>query len=528
MLTYYVIAPILIAVFLYFFSARVGKIIAIAAQSLFVLGAFYLLYQTHTGGVIVTNVGNFRSFLGISLMADTLAAVFVLLSAIIFLAAAIFSINDKHSNLFWFLLFVWESALIGLFLTRDFFNVFVMAEVATVVVAVLLMYDRSNRRIYDGMIFLMTNVVAIQFYLFGVGYIYMITGRLDMQAVTEVIAILPPAQVYLAYALVMTAIVFKCALLPLSSWFVKASTVPRAPVAIATILSALHVKAGIYLFVRMQGIFGQVIPSEFYVVLGIITGVVAVVMALAQKDIFLMLAYSSVAQIGLIMIALNMGVVYAYAGGLFHTINHAVFKAGLFFGAGMISRAYKTRDISKIGGIWQSGRSGKIITVAQLLAIFGIIGVPFFNGSISKYFMATQAGLLLTVAMVVINLGTILVYLKYAAMFRGKPTPAKLTTDSVKQTVVLALGVLCLVFGIFGEWAKNLFFDFDLSVSFWGYAEKILIFAVSLGAGLLIMRYGRAAIARLENVGIRLNFGFRGICATIGGFFGLILVVVLI
>jgi len=528
MLTYYVIAPILIAVFLYFFSAKVAKIIAIVAQSLIVLGAFYLLYQTHTSGVIVTNVGNFRSFLGVSLMADTLAAVFVLLSAIIFLAAAIFSVNDKHSNLFWFLLFIWESALIGLFLTRDFFNIFVMAEVATVVVAVLLMYDRSNRRIYDGMIFLMTNVVAIQFYLFGVGYIYMITGRLDMQAVTEVIATLSPVQVYLAYALVMTAVVFKCALLPLSSWFVKASTVPRAPVAIATILSALHVKGGIYLFVRIQGVFGELIPSEFYVVLGIVTGIVGVVMALAQKDILLMLAYSSVAQIGLIMIALNMGVLYAYAGGLSHTINHAFFKAGLFFGAGMIAQAYKTRDVSKISGIWHSGRSGKIITVAQLLAIFGIIGMPFFNGSISKYFMATEASAPLTAAMIIINLGTILVYLKYAAMFRGEFKSVKLTADHVKLIVVLGLGILCLVFGIFGEPGKNLFFDFELSVSFWRYIEKILIFAASLCAGLLIMRFGRPAIAWLENIGIRFNFGFRGICATIGGFFGLILVVALL
>ena len=182
MLTYYVIVPILIAVFLYFFSDRVGRVIAIAAQFLFLLGAFYLLSQTQNYGVIITNVGNFRSYLGINLKADTLSAVFVLLSAVIFLAAAVFSLNESRSKLFWFLLFIWESALVGLFLTRDFFNIFVMAEVATVVVAVLLMYDRHRRRIYDGMIFLMTNVVAIQFYLFGVGYVYMLTGRLDMQA----------------------------------------------------------------------------------------------------------------------------------------------------------------------------------------------------------------------------------------------------------------------------------------------------------------------------------------------------------
>ena len=522
MLTYFVIVPILIAVFLYFFSAKVGKAIAIIAQSLFVLGAFYLFFETKTHDVLVTNVGNFRGFLGIYLMADALTAVFILLSSIIFLAAAIFSINEKHSNLFWFLLFIWEAALIGLFLTRDLFNLFVMIEVATVVVAVLLMYDRDKRRIYDGMIFLMTNVVAIKFYLFGIGYIYMLTGRMDMYAAAEVIATLPTSQIYLAYALVMTAIVFKCALLPLSSWFVKVSAVPRAPVAIATILSALHVKGGIYLFIRFQQIFGDVISPDFYIVIGIITGLIGVVMALAQKNIMLLLAYSSVAQVGLIIIALNMGTPYAFAGGLYHSINHAIFKAALFFGAGMISQSYDKRDVNLIRGVWHHD---KILATAQILAILGIIGAPFFNGSISKYFMATDASLPLTIAMSVINLGTILVYLKYGSILFGKNTadqPYK--PDRAKQSTVFTLGAACLLFGVFGPWMTNFLFGFDVHVDIGGYIEKVVIFAVSLGVALIIVRYAAGINKRLERFGSSINFGFRGICASIGGFFGLLLI----
>ena len=526
MLTYYVIAPILIAVFLYFFSAKVGKSIAIIAQTLFALAASYLFFQTQIYGTLVTNVGNFRGYLGIYLMADNLSAVFVLLTATIFLIASIFSINEKHSNLFWFLLFIWQAALIGLFLTRDFFNIFVMFEVATVVVAILLMYERDRRRIYDGMIFLMTNVVAVQFYLFGVGYIYMITGRMDMQAAAYIISTLEPSQVYLAYALVMTAIAFKCALLPLSSWFVKVSSVPRAPAAIATILSAMHVKGGIYLFIRFQEVFGGMVPQEFYITIGIITGVIGVVMALSQKDIMLMLAYSSVAQVGLIMVALNMHMPYAYAGGLMHTINHAIFKAALFFGAGMISEAYDTRNISLIRGVWQRD---KLFSIAQGLAVLGIAGMPFFNGSISKYFMAAEAGPVLTAAMIVINLGTILVYLKYASIFLGKGPDGQVRfPDTCKQLVVLALGVMCLVFGIFGEWMINFIFGFELTIDPWGYIEKSFIFIASLGVALLIVRYAKPVNVKLEQFGARFNFGFRGICATIGGFFGLALVMAII
>ena len=526
MLIYYVIVPILIGVFLYFFSAKVGKAIAIIAQSLFVLGAFYLFFQTQSQSVIITNVGNFRGVLGIYLMADMLTSVFILLSAVIFLAAAVFSINEKHSNLFWFLLFIWEAALIGLFLTRDFFNLFVMIEVATVVVAVLLMYDRDRRRIYDGMIFLMTNVVAIKFYLFGIGYIYMLTGRMDMQAAAEIIATLPTSQIYLAYALIMTAIIFKCALLPLSSWFVKVSAVPRAPVAIATILSALHVKGGIYLFIRFQQIFQEVIPPEFYIIIGIVTGLIGVVMALAQKDIMLLLAYSSVAQIGLIVIALKMGTPYAFAGGLYHSVNHAIFKAALFFGAGMISGSYGIRDVNQIRGVWHHD---KILALAQILAILGIIGMPFFNGSISKYFMATDADLPLTVIMSIINLGTILVYLKYGAILFGKNTAQEsepYKADRAKQSTVFILGAACLLLGVFGQWMMNFLFGLDVRVNLWGYMEKVLIFAVSLVVALIIARYGSEVNKWLERFGGSINFGFRGICASIGGFLGLMLVVI--
>jgi len=523
MLIYYVIVPILIAVFLYFFSDKVGRVIAIVAQSLFVLGAFYLLLQTQNNNILITNVGSFRSFLGVYLMADALTAVFVLLSAIIFLSAAVFSINEKRSSLFWFLLFIWESALIGLFLTRDFFNIFVMAEVATVVVAVLLMYDRNRRRIYDGMIFLMTNVVAIQFYLFGVGYIYMITGRMDMLAAAEILSELPSQQVYLAYALIMTAVAFKCALLPLSSWFVKVSSVPRAPIAIATILSALHVKGGIYLFIRFQEIFGELIPAEFYIIIGVITGVIGVVMALAQKDIMLILAYSSVAQIGLIMIGLNMGTDYAYIGALYHIVNHAIFKGALFFGAGMISQAYNQRNINHIRGVWQRD---KVFSAVQFMAILGIIGAPFFNGSISKYFIAAEAGIWLTIAMIVINFGTILVYLKYISVFRGTTsTTNPYLKDGCGQGVVIVLGALCLVFGVFGQWILNYLFGFNLQISVSGYVEKMIIFFVSLGVALLVARYAMPINEWLEKMGLRVNWGFRGICASIGVFFGLVLVV---
>jgi len=105
MLVYFVIAPILTGLFLYFFySARVTKVIAIAVQIGLCVAASYLFFAVRENN-IVTNIGNYESVLGIMLMADSLASVFILLSAFIFLIAAIYSFHENNSPLFWFLLF---------------------------------------------------------------------------------------------------------------------------------------------------------------------------------------------------------------------------------------------------------------------------------------------------------------------------------------------------------------------------------------------------------------------------------------
>ncbi|MCL2170724.1 MAG: proton-conducting membrane transporter [Defluviitaleaceae bacterium] len=527
MLTYYVIAPILLAVFLYFFSDRkTGRFIAFVGQLALTGAAVYLFIQAQ-GGEVLTNIGNFRGYTGIYLRADALSAVFVLLTTLTFLCAAIYSHEEDRSNLYWFLLFIWQGALIGLFLTRDFFNVFVLIEVATVIVAVLLMYSHGKRNMYDGMLFLMSNIIAVQFYLFGLGYIYMITGVLDMEAAARIIENMEQAQLALPYALIMTAIAFKCAILPLSSWFVKVSGVPRAPISIAAILSAIHVKTGIYLFIRFQEVFGAIAAHEFFLVVGIITGIVGVIMALAQKDIMLLLAYSSVAQVGLILVGLSQQYNdYALAGSLFHIVNHALFKAALFFGAGMISEIYNTRDIAAISGVW---RQDKIIGISQILAILGIIGAPLFNGSISKYFISTQASTPVFILMILINLGTILVFLKYSQMLFGKkPKQLKgeaIQKDKYKQFVTIILSAMCLVFGLGGQQLVEILFGMDVTVSTRGYLEKIGLFAISLIVGYFISRKLKITNPLPALVG-KLDFSFRGISASIGIFFALLLLTV--
>jgi len=524
MLTFFVVIPTLLAVFLFVFSGnKSARVIAIGFQTALTAFAAYLFMQSRQG-TVYTHVGDYDGFLGIVLRADTMAAVFVLLTAFIFLVVTIYCLNEDHIRTYWFLLFLLEASLIGLFLTRDFFNAFVLIEVGTVVVTILLMYDRQRRNLFTGMKFLMVNILVVQFYLFGMGYLYMLTGVLDMQHAGEVMATLDPADLVLPYALFMTAIAAKCSLLPLMTWLPKVNAMPAARSSVAALMSGLHIKSGVYLFIRIQEAFGDFALNEFFIILGIITGVAGIIGALAQRKVRLILAYSTVAQIGLIMVGLNMtDAYYAHYGALFHIINHAVFKCALFLGVGLIIKRYKTQDIGQIRGLF---KVNKPLAIAMCFALLGIVGAPLFNGSVSKYFIMREAATALEWSMILINLGTILICIKLAAMFFGKPHAdvSKVSSDWYKQASLVVLGVVCLALGILGEPFKNFAFNLDVHVDALSYGEKSLIFAASLAVGLLLSKFvlkDYKILRRLE----RFDLGFKTMAVSVGLFFAVTLVV---
>jgi len=524
MLTFFAMVPIMIAVFLYVLPfKKIARALAIVAQLALTCAAFYLFLLCKEGDV-VTPIGGYLGALGIILKADTLSSVFLLLTSFIFLVVSVYSFRDRGRQLFWFFLFIWQGLLNGVFLTGDLFNAFILIEVVTVVVAVLIMFNRDNRSMYDGMIYLMVNVVAMQFYLFGVGYLYKLTGVLDMQAVAQAIPLLDPASLVLPFALIMTAICLKCALAPLYSWLPKAHGTPGAPSAVSAILSGLHIKASIYLFIRVQEVFQAITVPGFFLVIGIITAIAGFVLAVSQSDIKLILAYSTISQIGMVMIGLNVADVSSYTGSLYHMINHALFKTALFLSAGVIAQAYRTRDINKIRGVL---RRYPLMGAATVMAILGITGAPLTNGSISKYFIMSGADLALSTLLICINLGTIIIFIKYAAILFGRPDPGQETVkiDGFKQAATLALGIFCLAGGVFGAQLVEFLFNVPVQVDAVGYFEKIAIFAASGVVGyLLFTRYIQKSplFQRIRGM----EFSFRWMCVSMGAFFAVTLLTV--
>ena len=533
-LIYFVIGPILIATVLYIFpSQKWTRIFAVVSQLVILAGAVFLFLQAReTTAIIpafeglhgfVTPIGGFESVMGIVLMADTLSAVFIMMTAFMYLIAIIYGYNENNSPKFWFLIFLWQSTMMGIFLTTDFFNIFVLMEVATVVVAVLIMLNRKTRALYDGMIYFMINVISMQFFLLGAGYIYKYTGTLSIYVANYQFQDISRGYVVLPYALIMTFVVLKSALIPLYSWLPKAHGTPGAPSTVSALLSGLHIKSSVYLLVRFNYTFSVVAATEFFLVMGIVTAIVGFTFALAQKDIKLILAYHTISQIGLIIAGFNVGGPYSFYGALYHMVNHALFKSTLFLSAGIIAYAYKTRNVYNIKGVF---KTMPLVGLATILAVFGITGTPIFNGSISKYFIGTGVYGYLNWLLIFMSLGTIVSFIKYSTILFG-PKNEEITkkVDIMQQIPILILGSLCFLGGLFGQQAINFLFNTQVSIDSAGYLEKMGIFAASFGLGFLIYKFYVKKSKFLLNLR-QFELGFREINIALGTFFAALILIV--
>ncbi len=516
-----IVLPILTSLFLYLLPSKITTTLSAlvyVAVFIFTLQIFYRV--RFLGETLSTNTGN--EFLGITLYCDHTASVFLVLVSFLFLCMFLYtSVRERTNKLFSFLFTVLEGLVMLIFLSQDLFNIYVAIEVSAIVCGILIMFKHESRSIYDGLVYLLINIVGMLFFLLGIGMIYRQLGVLDLEGIAAAIHTRNPEELTLAFALLMTGTLLKCAIFPMHFWLPLAHGTPGAPTAVSAILSGIYVKSGIYLFMRMKEIFQDVFPiSELFFWLGVITALAGIIMLLCQNDIKLILAYSTISQIGLIIAGLATEDATVEAGAVLHIICHAIFKSLLFLAAGVLIGKYKTRNIYKMEGVM---RSLPLTGIAIVSGILGITGAPFFNGSISKYFLAQNEALFVNVIFTIINFGTILAFTKFARILFGRKQNFDYRYDFLSTAVVLALSALCLLSGIFAEPFLQFVLGLSLDIGFSGYIGKTIIWAGSFLASILLYRTILSKNQKLKS-GISFTLDFNNIVFCIGGSFMVILI----
>ncbi len=303
---------------------------------------------------------------------------------------------------------------------------------------------------------LVLNGVADLLLMLGVAATAMQAGTFMMDGLTK----LPIEGLgVLGFVCMMAGAVGKAGSMPFHSWIPDASEV--APLPFMAILPAAFEKIlGIYLLVRITFDFYQMLPgsvmSIVVMTIGAITIVLAVGMALIQKDMKRLLSYHAISQVGYMILGIGTALPVGIIGGLFHMINHVVYKCCLFLTAGSVEKQVGTTDLKKISGL---GKLMPLTTVCFLVAAFSISGVPPFNGFFSKELVfdaALESGMVFYIAAVLGAFLTAASFLKlgHAAFFGPVRLPEGLKQEDVKEApgaMLLPMGILalgCIVFGL--------------------------------------------------------------------------------
>ncbi|MCM8777388.1 MAG: hypothetical protein NC905_03910 [Candidatus Omnitrophica bacterium] len=387
---------------------------------------------------------------------EILGLLFAILISFIGLFSISFSqwYNPEASFVYDGLLFLFLGGMLGVVLVHSLIALYIYWEIMTVASFFLVLFsDTDEARKASLKYIIMTGAGSI-FLLFGILGIWLLEENILWK------------HIFFFCVLVGTGI--KAGIFPLHTWLPDAH--PAAPTPVSSMLSGVMIKTGIYTLIRFYFIIFK--PSwsigweTVMMILGILTLLGGVFLALIQHDIKRLLAYHSISQIGYIFLGIACGTTIGLAGALYHTINHAIFKSLLFLGAGVLIKATGSRNLDDYGGLAKKlPLTFGVMTVAAL----SISGVPPFNGFVSKWIiyqaLLTKNNGISTFAFIAALLGSVLTLASFVKVIndsfmgvRKKDISAEHFEISPFMNIPLVLlSAGCLLFGLFSGFITERF-----------------------------------------------------------------------
>ncbi|KJS37521.1 MAG: cation:proton antiporter [Hyphomonas sp. BRH_c22] len=390
-----VLAPVLTLVP----NGRIAWFISIAgtaASLIFSLILLAIVQTPETSGVVSYAIGNWLPPLGIEFRVDALnAMILVLVSAMGVLASVmsyptvVAEIPKEKTSLFYSAFLACFAGLCGVAITGDAFNLFVFLEISSLstYVLVALGASRDRRALHAAFNYLVMGTIGATFFIIGVGFLYAATGTLNMADIASKLPALAGSRtVQAGFAFIVVGLGLKAAMWPLHQWLPNAYS--YGPSFVTMFLSATATKVALYALIRFlfsvfnpQFVFESAAFTALLMPLGIAAMIACSFQAVFQTDVRRMLAYSSVAQVGYMILGISIGTAAGLSAGLFHLLNHAMIKGALFMAVAGVVLTYKGTNIRDFAGL---GRSAPWTMTAFAIAGLSLIGVPLTAGFQSK------------------------------------------------------------------------------------------------------------------------------------------------
>jgi hydrogenase-4 component F len=426
------------------------------------------------GGAVLTTWGN-------ELRVDALSALVALIVSVVGFLACAYSVRYmEHATagegpglakrahgmpLFYALVLWFLGTMAWASVTNNIIMLWAAVEATTLSSGLLVAFFWDRRALEAGYKYMMLLTVGITFALFGCVVVYAaaaatgaLAGReaLLISEVRGVAWMIPSGTALMAVSMLLIGFGTKAGLAPFHPWLPDAHA--EAPTPVSVLLSGVMIKVALYALARTVSIFFPSLPAItlFLVGMGVFTMLLGVVLALVQDDLKRLLAYSSVSQMGYILAGVALGTYLGAYGGLFHLLNHALFKSLLFMCVGAVVYATGTRRVGELSGL---AREMPVTSACFLVGALAIAGFPPFNGFMSKltiYLALAQAGLWWAVAVAVFTSVLTMVALMrpfYRVFWavpagggsRGAPVRE---VPAVMWAPMVVLAALCLLLGL--------------------------------------------------------------------------------
>ena len=356
-----------------------------------------LLMTVWQEGIFAIQVGNWAAPFGITLVADLLSALMVVLIGLVGVAAAIYALAsvEEPQERFGFhpLLQILLMGLNGAVLTGDLFNLFVWFEVMMISSFVLISLGGQQEQIEGGMKYVTLNLFASAMFLTAAGIVYGVTGTLNMADLAVRFAdptLVAPGLVTTLAMFFLIAFGIKAAIFPLFFWL--PASYHTTSVLVSAIFAGLLTKVGVYALIRVFTLLFVQEPGYTHQLLLVIAGitmVVGVLGAAAQNEIRRILSFHIVSQIGYMIMGLALLTPLALAGAIFFVAHNIIVKMNLFLIGGVVQRIQGSEQLKKIGGLYSAY---PMVAALFLLSALALAGLPPLSGFWAKYLLV-RAGL---------------------------------------------------------------------------------------------------------------------------------------
>lgn len=447
-------------------SRKLAWLIAFAASAASFIIACLLLSQVIDGSVISYHIGGWAPPLGIEYRIDALSAlVLMLISGIgtIVLPYAYTSVKaeipQRLHTLFYALYMLCLTGLLGMVATGDAFNVFVFLEISSLSTYVLVSLGagKDTRALTAAYDYLIMGTIGATFFVIGLGMLYMATGTLNMADLADRIAEQGANRtVQAAFTFIVVGMSLKAAMYPLHHWLPNAYT--YAPSAVTTFLAATATKAAIYVLLRfMFSVFNPGFHFEdwtlylIFIPFALLAMFAASFVAVFQTNLKRMLAFSSIAQIGYMLLGIAMLNATGLSASIVHLVNHGITKAALFMGAGALILYSGSAFFDNLNGL---GRKMPLTGATMVAGGLSLIGVPGTAGFISKWVLVQAAfengWWIIAIAIMLSSLlAVIYVWRMFEVLYLTAPDEGCTATDPPLPMLIpmLILAVSCIWFG---------------------------------------------------------------------------------